>query len=203
MGLRNESRVPHALVAYWRDRFDWRAQGRRLNRFEQFKTTIDGLEIHFIHRRSKEPNALRLLITHGWPGSFVEFDKVIERLTDPVAYGGRPEDAFDVVVPSIPGFGFSERPRERGYSPAKIAGLFSILMARLGYTRDAAQGGDFGSAISRSLPTACAIFPKEVSYAPRRSLRRSRTAGAACRRCPCVSSGTCAAIRAADDAEAD
>jgi pimeloyl-ACP methyl ester carboxylesterase len=92
-----------------------------------------------------------LLITHGWPGSVAEFDKVIERLTDPVAYGGRAEDAFDVVVPSIPGFGFSERPHERGYSPAKIAGLFSKLMARLGYTRYAAQGGDFGSAISRSL----------------------------------------------------
>jgi microsomal epoxide hydrolase len=139
------------LIAYWRDRFDWRAQERHLNRFEQFKTTIDGIDIHFIHRRSKEPNALPLLITHGWPGSFVEFDKVIERLTDPVAYGGRPDDAFDVVVPSIPGFGFSERPHERGYNPARIAGIFAKLMARLGYTRYAAQGGDFGSAITRSL----------------------------------------------------
>jgi|CXWL01.1.fsa_nt_gi microsomal epoxide hydrolase len=139
------------LVAYWRDRFDWRAQERRLNRFEQFRTTIDGIEIHFIHRRSKEPNALPLLMTHGWPGSFVEFDKVIERLTDPVANGGRADDAFDVVVPSIPGFGFSERPHERGYGPAKIAGLFAKLMARLGYARYAAQGGDFGSAITRSM----------------------------------------------------
>ena len=139
------------LVAYWRDRFDWRAQERRLNRFEQFTTTIDGLQIHFIHRRSREPNALPLLITHGWPGSFAEFDKIIEQLTDPVAYGGRAEDAFDVVVPSIPGFGFSERPHERGYSPAKIAGLFTALMARLGYTRYGAQGGDFGSAITRSM----------------------------------------------------
>ena len=139
------------LVAYWRDRFDWRAQERRLNRFPQFKTTIDGMEIHFIHVRSREANALPLIITHGWPGSFVEFDKVIERLTDPVKFGGRATDAFDVVVPSIPGFGFSERPHQRGYNPAKIAGMFTALMARLGYTRYGAQGGDFGSAITRAM----------------------------------------------------
>jgi pimeloyl-ACP methyl ester carboxylesterase len=139
------------LVTYWRDRFDWRAQERRLNRFDQFKTTIDGIEIHFVHVRSREPNALPLIITHGWPGSFVEFDKVIERLTDPVKFGGRASDAFNVVVPSIPGFGFSERPHERGYNPGKIAGVFAKLMARLGYARYAAQGGDFGSAITRAM----------------------------------------------------
>ena len=103
------------LVAYWRDRFDWRAQERALNRFEQFTTTIDGLTIHFIHRRSKQPSAFPLLITHGWPGSFVEFTKIIGPLTDPAAHGGRAEDAFDLVIPSIPGFAFSDKPREPGY----------------------------------------------------------------------------------------
>jgi len=135
------------LVAYWRDRFDWRAQERSLNRFEQFTTNIDGLTLHFIHRRSKQPNALPLLITHGWPGSFVEFAKVIDPLTDPDAHGGRAEDAFDVVIPSIPGFAFSEKPRGSGYSPARIAALEAKLMARLGYQRYGVQGGDWGSII--------------------------------------------------------
>jgi len=135
------------LVAYWRDRFDWRAQERSLNRFEQFTTNIDGLTLHFIHRRSKQPNALPLLITHGWPGSFVEFTKVIDPLTDPAAHGGRAEDAFDVVIPSIPGFAFSEKPRGSGYSPARIAALEAKLMARLGYQRYGVQGGDWGSII--------------------------------------------------------
>jgi epoxide hydrolase len=135
------------LVAYWRDRFDWRAQERSLNRFEQFTTNIDGLTIHFIHRRSKQPNALPLLITHGWPGSFVEFTKVIDPLTDPAAHGGRAEDAFDLVIPSIPGFAFSEKPRDPGYSPARIAAIEAKLMARLGYQRYAVQGGDWGSII--------------------------------------------------------
>ena len=136
------------LVAYWRDRFDWRAQERALNAFEQFTTNIDGLTIHFIHRRSKQPNAFPLLITHGWPGSFVEFTKIIGPLTDPVAHGGRPEDAFDVVIPSIPGFAFSDKPREPGYAPARIAAIEAKLMARLGYRRYGAQGGDWGSIIS-------------------------------------------------------
>ncbi len=135
------------LVAYWRDRFDWRAQERSLNRFEQFTTNIDGLTLHFIHRRSKQPNALPLLITHGWPGSFVEFTKVIDPLTDPAAHGGRAEDAFDVVIPSIPGFAFSEKPRDAGYSPARIAAIEAKLMARLGYQRYGVQGGDWGSII--------------------------------------------------------
>ena len=136
------------LVAYWRDRFDWRAQERALNAFEQFTTSIDGLTIHFIHRRSKQPNAFPLLITHGWPGSFVEFTKIIGPLTDPDAYGGRAEDAFDVVIPSIPGFAFSDKPREPGYAPARIAAIEAKLMARLGYRRYGAQGGDWGSIIS-------------------------------------------------------
>src|SRR5262249_10095514 len=136
-----------SLLRYWRDRFDWRAQEHALNRFEQFTTTIDGLTIHFIHRRSKEPNALPLLITHGWPGSFVEFTKVIEPLTDPVGHGGRAEDAFDVVVPSLPGFAFSGKPRERGFDPTRMAAIEASLMARLGYRRYGVQGGDWGSIV--------------------------------------------------------
>jgi pimeloyl-ACP methyl ester carboxylesterase len=139
------------LVAYWRDRYDWRAQERKLNRFEQFTTTIDGLNVHFIHRRSKQPRAFPLLITHGWPGSFVEFTKIIDPLTDPVAHGGRAGDAFDVVIPSIPGFGFSDKPREPGYGPARIAAVEAKLMARLGYSRYGAQGGDWGSIISTQI----------------------------------------------------
>ena len=136
------------LVTYWRDRFDWRAQERRLNQFEQFTTTIEGLQVHFIHRRSKVPNAFPLLITHGWPGSFVEFTKIIGPLTDPAAHGGQAADAFDVVIPSIPGFAFSDAPHEPGYDPARIAAIEATLMARLGYTRYGAQGGDWGSIIS-------------------------------------------------------
>ena len=139
------------LVVYWRDKFDWRAQERRLNQFEQFKTSIDGLNVHFIHRMSKERNAFPLLITHGWPGSFVEFTKIIGPLTDPVAHGGRPEDAFHVVIPSIPGYGFSDKPREPGYSSTKMAAIEARLMARLGYTRYGAQGGDWGAIIAAPL----------------------------------------------------
>ena len=139
------------LVDYWRDEFDWRAQERRLNRLEQFKTTIDGLDIHFVHRRSAEPDAFPLILTHGWPGTFAEFDKVIEPLTDPVAHGGRAEDAFHVVVPSIPGYGFSDRPRQLGYGRDRTGAIFAELMARLGYERYGAQGGDLGAGISRWL----------------------------------------------------
>ncbi len=138
------------LVDYWRDEFDWRAQERRLNRFEQFKTTIDGIDIHFVHRRSVEPGALPLILTHGWPGTFAEFAKVIGPLTDPVSHGGRAEDAFHVVIPSIPGYGFSDRPRQLGYRERTPA-IFAELMARLGYDRYGAQGGDLGAGISRRL----------------------------------------------------
>ena len=139
------------LVDYWRDEFDWRAQERRLNRLEQFKTTIDGLDIHFVHRRSAEPDAFPLILSHGWPGTFAEFDKVIGPLTDPVAHGGRAEDAFHVVVPSIPGYGFSDRPRQLGYGRDRTGAIFAELMARLGYERYGAQGGDLGAGISRWL----------------------------------------------------
>jgi len=139
------------VVRYWLDDFDWRAQERALNRFEQFTTTIDGLTMHFIHRRSKQPGAFPLLITHGWPGSFVEFAKIIGPLTDPVAHGGRAEDAFDVVIPSIPGFAFSDKPREPGYDPARIGAIEAKLMARLGYPRYGVQGGDWGSIIGTQI----------------------------------------------------
>ena len=137
------------LVEYWRDRFDWRAQEKKLNEFDQFTTTIDGLKIHFIHQKSRVPNAFPLVLTHGWPGSIYEFHKIIGPLTDPVKYGGRPEDAFTVVAISLPGFGFSERPKDRGYSPEKMAGIIAKLMARLGYSRYGVQGGDWGGIISR------------------------------------------------------
>jgi pimeloyl-ACP methyl ester carboxylesterase len=137
------------LLAYWRDSFDWRAQERRLNQFSQFKTRIDGLEIHFIHQRSPRASAMPLALTHGWPGSIMEFMKIIGPLTTPEQYGGRAEDAFHVVAISLPGFGFSEKPDQRGYSPEKIGGIISTLMARLGYTRYGVQGGDWGGIISR------------------------------------------------------
>ena len=135
------------LTAYWRDRFDWRRQERALNQMEQFTTVIDGLTIHFVHRRSRHPDALPLLVTHGWPGSIAEFTKIIGPLTDPTAHGGRAEDAFHVVMPSIPGFAFSAAPRTAGMDPARIAGIEAALMARLGYERYGVQGGDWGAII--------------------------------------------------------
>ena len=139
------------LVTYWKDEFDWREQERRLNQFDQFTTNIDGLRVHFIHERSPVTGALPLLITHGWPGSVMEFTKIIGPLTDPLSYGGEATDAFHVVVPSIPGFGFSERPPESGYNAARMAEIFATLMARLGYTRYGAQGGDWGALIAAPL----------------------------------------------------
>ena len=136
------------LVEYWRDKYDWRAQEKRLNAFDQFKTNIDGVDIQFIHQRSKNPNAMPILLLNGWPSSIVEYEKVIGPLTDPVAYGGRVEDSFHVVIPSMPGFGFSGKPRERGYNPERIARMWVELMARLGYTRYAAHGSDWGNGIA-------------------------------------------------------
>ena len=137
-----------ALCDYWRDGYDWRRCEALLNGIGQYTTEIDGLSIHFLHRRSPEPNALPLLITHGWPGSVIEFHKVIGPLTDPVAHGGRAEDAFHVIAPSLPGYGFSEKPRDRGWTVQRIAAAWCELMRRLGYDRFVAQGGDWGSAIT-------------------------------------------------------
>ena len=136
------------LVDYWRDEYDWRAQERQLNALDNYKTRIDGLDIHFIHQRSPEPDALPIVITHGWPGSVVEFLKAIGPLTDPVAHGGDAADAFHVVAPSMPGYGFSDKPREPGMGPEQIADINAQLMARLGYERYGAQGGDWGAAVS-------------------------------------------------------
>ena len=135
------------LVSYWRDTFDWRTQEQRLNRFPQFKTNIDGLDLHFIHQRAKASNAVPLVLLHGYPDSFVTFTKVIDALTDPASHGGQPEEAFHVIVPSLPGYGFSERPRQPGWGAARAAAAFTTLMARLGYTQYAVQGGGLGCVI--------------------------------------------------------
>ncbi|MBI5396969.1 MAG: alpha/beta fold hydrolase [Verrucomicrobia bacterium] len=140
-----------ALVAHWRTAYDWRQHERALNRLPQFKTTVDGVEIHFVHARSKHADALPLILVHGWPGSFVEFTKIIGPLTEPEQHGGKPEDAFHVVIPSLVGFGFSGKPVERGWSSQRMAEVFAKLMARLGYSRYGAQGGDWGGGIVRSL----------------------------------------------------
>ena len=145
------------LVTYGHDEYDWREQERELNQFDQFKTRIDDLDIHFIHHRSPEEQALPLLILHGWPGSIVEFMKVIGPLTDPVAHGGQAEDAFHVVAPSLPGYGFSDRPREPGMGPEQIADINAQLMARLGYDRYGTQGGDWGAVISRWIAAKDAV----------------------------------------------
>ncbi len=139
------------VCAYWADEYDWRAREAALNRFDQFTTSIDGLDVHFIHVRSPHDDAVPLLITHGWPGSIVEFHKVIEPLTNPTAFGGDASDAFHVVAPSLPGFGFSGKPTATGWGVPKIAEAFATLMARLGYDRYLAQGGDWGSAVTTAI----------------------------------------------------
>ncbi|MEX2561291.1 MAG: epoxide hydrolase, partial [Pirellulales bacterium] len=130
------------LVTYWRDEYDWREQERRLNDFDQFTTEIDGVSLHFIHVRSKHADALPLVLTHGWPGSVAEFHKIIGPLADPEKHGGTAEEAFHVVCPSLPGFGFSSKPAEPGWSSQRMAESIAKLMARLGYARYGAQGGD-------------------------------------------------------------
>ncbi|PSK91612.1 epoxide hydrolase family protein [Taibaiella chishuiensis] len=147
--------VPQAtmkkLADYWAHTYDWRKAEARLNALPQFITTIDGVDIHFIHVRSKHKNALPVIITHGWPGSVIEQLKMIDPLTNPTAYGGKAEDAFDVIIPSIPGYGFSGKPTETGWDPARIAKAWITLMQRLGYRKFVAQGGDWGDAISEQM----------------------------------------------------
>ncbi len=140
-----------AICAHWADGYDWRAREVALNRWPQFITSIDGLEIHFIHARSPHPGAMPLLLTHGWPGSVVEFQKVIAPLTDPPAHGGDAADAFDVICPSLPGFGFSAKPSATGWGVERIASAWAQLLARLGCDRYFAQGGDWGSAVTSAL----------------------------------------------------
>jgi pimeloyl-ACP methyl ester carboxylesterase len=136
------------LVEYWRAEYDWRAHEARLNELEHFRTRIDGVSIHFIHARSGHADAVPLLLTHGWPGSVLEFLDVIPRLTDPEAHGGRADDAFHVIAPSLPGYGFSDPPRAPGWDVRRIAEAFVELMRRLGYPRYGAQGGDWGAQIA-------------------------------------------------------
>ncbi|WP_083222584.1 epoxide hydrolase family protein [Ensifer sp. LC163] len=134
-----------ALARYWAKDYDWRKVEAKLNALPQFVTTIDGQEIHFIHVRSKNPNALPVIINHGWPGSIIEQIKLAGPLTDPVAYGGKAEDSFDVVIPSMPGYGFSGKPTATGWGPERMAKAWDVLMKRLGYQRYVAQGGDWGA----------------------------------------------------------
>src|SRR5262245_19515280 len=139
------------VCAYWADKYDWRAREARLNRFPQFRTRIDGLGIHFLHVRSPHADALPIVISHGWPGSVVEFHKVIEPLVNPTAHGGDARDAFHVVCPSLPGYGFSEKPAKAGWKVERIAAAWSELMVRLGYARYAAQGGDWGAMVTTAI----------------------------------------------------
>ena len=165
------------LVQYWQTSYDWRKAEKTLNALPQFVTTIDGVDIHFIHVKSRHRNALPLIVTHGWPGSVFEQIKLIGPLTDPASYGGRDEDAFDVVIPSLPGFGFSSRPTEVGWASDRIARAWDVLMKRLGHTRYVAQGGDWGAgvvtAMARQAPSGLlgihtnlpATVPNEIGAA--------------------------------------
>jgi pimeloyl-ACP methyl ester carboxylesterase len=136
------------LARYWATEYDWRKVEAKLNSYPQFITNIDGLDIHFIHVRSKEKNALPVIVTHGWPGSIIEQLKIIDPLTNPTAYGGSASEAFDVVIPSMPGYGFSGKPTTTGWDQARIARAWAVLMKRLGYTRYVAQGGDWGAIVN-------------------------------------------------------
>jgi pimeloyl-ACP methyl ester carboxylesterase len=160
-----------ALAKYWSTEYDWRKIEKKLNSLPQFVTTIDGVDIHFIHVRSKHKNALPVIITHGWPGSIIEQLKIIGPLTDPTAYGGKAEDAFDVVIPSLPGHGFSGKPTELGWNPLRVAKAWIELMKRLGYKKFVAQGGDWGNAISEVMgliapPELLAIHTNMAAVVP-------------------------------------
>jgi pimeloyl-ACP methyl ester carboxylesterase len=139
------------LVRYWGTGYDWRRAEAKLNALPQFTTRIDGLDVHYVHVRSRHPNALPLVITHGWPGSVIEQIKLVGPLTDPTAHGGRAEDAFDVVIPSLPGYGFSARPAEPGWNSERIGRAWDVLMKRLGYGRYVAQGGDWGAGVVQAM----------------------------------------------------
>src|SRR5579864_2998079 len=141
----------HELVRYWTSEYDWRRCEARLNALPQFTTEIDGVDVHFIHVKSQHENALPLVMTHGWPGSVIELLETVGPLTDPTAHGGRAEDAFDLVLPSVPGYGFSAEPTELGWSAGRVAQAWPELMNRLGYSRYVAQGGDVGAAVTDAM----------------------------------------------------
>jgi pimeloyl-ACP methyl ester carboxylesterase len=156
------------ICAYWKNTFDWKKELEELSRFQHFRYESGGFGIHFIHERGKGSNALPLILTHGWPGSFLEFEKIIPMLTDPQRHGGRAEDSFDVVVPSLPGFGYSDRPSEAGLNTFRIGELFLGLMSELGYERFGAQGGDFGANVSTvmSLRAPERVIGLHLNYIP-------------------------------------
>ena len=148
------------LASYWRKDYDWHRLETRLNALPQFLTTIDGVDVHFIHVRSKYPNAFPVIVTHGWPGSIIEQMKIIEPLTNPTAHGGSASDAFDMVIPSLPGHGCSGKPTTIGWDPVRIARAWIVLMKRLGYTRYVAQGGDWGNAVTEQMAL---LLPPELA----------------------------------------
>ena len=156
------------ICAYWRDGFDWKEQVERMSAFHHYRTTMEGTGIHFIHERGKGARPIPLILTHGWPGSFLEMLRIIPMLTDPAAFGGDSRDSFDVVVPSLPGYGYSDRPVERGMNAFRIAGLWAGLMSELGYERFGAQGGDLGAAVSTvlGLRHADRILGIHLNYIP-------------------------------------
>jgi len=179
-----------ALVEYWRTQYDWRRAEKKINGFAQYRTEIDGVGIHFIHVRSKHEDALPVILTHGWPGSIVEFLKVINPLANPTAHGGKPEDAFHVVCALIAGFGFSDKPTDTGWDVVRIANAWAILMQRLGYQRWVAQGGDWGAGVTTALgklkPAGLAgihlnfqfVFPEKIpteGLSPEDTTRGDRT----------------------------
>ena len=172
------------LARYWETEYDWRKVEARLNALPNFMTEIDGLDIHFIHVRSNHKNALPLIVTHGWPGSIIEQLKIIDPLTNPTAHGASAADAFDLVIPSMPGYGFSGKPTTRGWDPAHIARAWVVLMKRLGYTQFVAQGGDWGAIITDVMATQGhpellgihsnmpGVIPADIARLPLRALRR-------------------------------
>ncbi|MFL0252883.1 epoxide hydrolase family protein [Clostridium neuense] len=141
-----------SLISYWKEKFDWRSQEKELNRFSQFRCNVDGIDIHFIHERGKGPNPIPIILTHGWPDSYIRYQKIIPLLTDPANHRGKPEDSFDVIVPSLPGFGFSSSPKYSGVNNYRISEIWAKLMTeKLGYNKFAAAGGDVGSGVTRYL----------------------------------------------------
>ena len=163
------------ICRYWADGYDWRSRETLLNRFAQFTTDIDGLPIHFLHMRSPHADAMPLLLTHGWPGSLVEFHKVPAPLTDPTAHGGSARDAVHVVCPSLPGFGFSGKPTATGWGVDRIAAAWAVLLDRLGYPRHGAQGGDWGSAVPTALGAQDATHCAGIHITLARRSRRDVT----------------------------